>query len=418
MPLRRPGERSSVGQDGATLSPGAEPNPSSFSNHLGKTHVEMEQLREENFDLKLQLDALRRSHGEAVAAAKRRTTRDGFYEYDEEDSLQAPYGTSGVGDANSDFYAELEQRMDHYRAESVSLKADNLQARADVDQLELALKRAQEELRTVRSAAAVQSHDLQAELDGVESDRIALRAQTDAAIADAVAGRHDAEKRTHSTQLRMSGLSMQLDATSRALEAERKNEEAVRVALNEARRVASELQKENNELKHGVDRRDRRTSAGKDVETTLLQQKEQLSRQEETISALNVKYEALRSQSVLLQQAKDAAARHPAGAENAGVELTAPGYELFEKLVAKLEKNGTGQRLVISGEGNQKRWREIVLNEMNDSLKDLYMHTQKLEADRASFIEAHCRTLLLKKKLPLQGSSKKRPLQESHSVPQ
>lgn len=393
MPYRNahPPEGSQV--DGM-LSPGAPPNPASFTNHLGKTHIEMERLQEENFDLKLQLSKADEELGRIKAAnKKRRTTVEDLYNFDYEDGKLEDDGTSSDV-AGGKMYAEVEDRMEKYRAEAAALKEDKLRAETDARDAERAVMRLEEELRNVKNVATAERRDMQAELDKLESDRIALRAQANAVNEDGLAAREGAEKREHSAQIRMSGLEMQLDATESALIAERKNGEEMRKAVAEAELVEGTLRLELKKVREAADRANRSTVIGTNVDRTIREHLERIANQEELIREANIRYEALRSQNKLRMQAKDEAADHPAGIENAGVELSVPGYDLYEKLVAKVETSGAERNLVISGDGRQKRWREIVLNEMNDSLKDLYRHTEKLESDRATFIEAHCRTLL------------------------
>lgn len=68
--------------------------------------------------------------------------------------------------------------------------------------------------------------------------------------------------------------------------------------------------------------------------------------------------------------------------------LSVPGYDLYKALVSQLEN------VVVSGDGPQKNWRELVLNEMNESLRATYSHLGKLERDREDFVGRYCEPIV------------------------
>lgn len=365
------------------------PGPTSFSHQVGRETKERSALASENFDLRLQISMLEEKM-KKKDENRRRLTADGtaFYDFSDEDA-------QGAGDAVSK--EELDEMLGHYRSEIARLHADldtaNEEAAAGAAAAEAADMEASDADARVREAvrdAAVErraAEDLQSKLRSVKADMQFLKVQAKETEAES----QEAAKEKHAVALRVEGLNIEVVALNKALAAERK---AKLAAEAENRGIMEKLRVAQAKLREmGTDAGDKRNDGAKTAPGCDGSCSDELHQLRVNLENMSNRYEAMASNFDLKRRTALENAANPVGIDMENTNLSVPGFELYERLCKKVRSGRRGS-LVVLGDGRSREWRKIVLKEMNDGLVMLYRQSERLEDDRAQFVEKHCRFLL------------------------
>jgi hypothetical protein len=365
-----------------------------FGHQVGREAHEKERLAVENFDLRLQvqsLESLLRAAGTGLL--DRRTTAETFYDFSEEDA--AVGGGGGREDLRAQLQVLYDAELDRYKEtlarferETAAAVAAAAAAEKEAEESEAAAREARQEVATERRAAEDAESERRSACAGAEM----LRVEAEAARAEADSVRGEAERLERRARLRASGLEMQVGALEGAIKEARcgrlEAEAGARKDAERARKAEEEVESLRTQMSTGSGGGG--GDGGGGCGGACMGQVQKL---ESELEALRVRYEATVSNVDLRRKVAREAAAYPAGAENQSVELSVPGFELYRRLCKKVAAAERSDMVVLGGE-HAKQWRTVVLNEMNDSLVMLYRQTEKLEDDRAQFIEKHCRALI------------------------
>lgn len=368
--------------------PGREsPGATTFGHQVGRDTRERAQLASENFDLHLRIHALENKVKKNEQSAwSRRETVDGqhFYDFDDADE----HGTVSK--------EQFDEMAETYRTERVRLLADLESAQAEAAASAAAAEAADKEAddadararEAQRLAAAEQKavEDLVSELQSAKA-KMALQSSE---IEDAHAEAKRAEK---AVALRVDGLQLQVNALEDAVAVARNEKlqaEAANRGLEEKLRRAN-LKLEEAAVQKGGGASDRASAeVGCDESNSR-----ELIRLRMELDVMSKRYDAISSNVDLKRKTALTNAANPPGVDMENSDLSVPGFELYQRLCKKVRSGRRGS-LVVLGEGRTREWRKVVLNEMNDGLVMLYRQSERLEDDRAQFVERHCRFLLEK----------------------
>lgn len=384
----------------------ASPSAVPFGHQVGREAEEKEQLAAENFDLRLQVQCLRNEAKKRERSIfSRRLTADGgqFYDFCEEDAMAAGDGAAAEEDRQNldDMYkAELErlrERVERAEASAGSRAAAAEAAEREAGEADAAAREARREAAAEHAAA----ENAESERRSVKAELQMLQGEMEAVIADA-------EKADDAAKVRADGLEMQVGALEEAVGEARRGRlhaEAEMRGVREKLRVAEvEVTRLQTEVKAGGGGSGSGSCGGGCTG--------EVRRLEEELRGMHAKYDAMASNVDLRRMAAHAAAACPLGEENESVDLSLPGFELYKRLCEKVASADRGG-MVVLGDYRSRQWRTTVLNEMNDGLNMLYRQTEKLEDDRALFIEKYCRVLVERqRRAPLQERKENRPAKQ------
>lgn len=374
----------------------------SFKHHVGREAQEKEALAETNFDLKLQLQAMTKERDEALGRGGRgrRATKDRFYDFefgDEEDE-----GDGGEGERERE---RLEEEVKEAREEAGAARGRvrELERRVDKDSRDIVgMARANEGLKkeVMRERAVV---------DGMESEVQAARAKVVSAFEQVEFVKEEAEAEAARVRLGMEGLEIQLRAVHEGREKER---EATGRLAKEGREWEQKAVKAEAEVERFLREKELRTGEG-GCDGGDGASRTDVVRLTAELTSLRLRHDALETEISTRKEAEEAV--RAGVSPNESESLSVPGFELYQRLVKKISgKGGT----IVSGKGAVKKWRTIVLQEMNSSLLMLYWQIEKLESDRRDFIETHCKLLLDRnKEKPVQSQDGKRLALEETNLP-
>lgn len=353
----------------------------SFKHHVGREAQEKEALAETNFDLKLQLQAMTKERDEALGrrGKGRRATKDRFYDFEFGDDEDDDDGGEGERERQ-----RLEEEVREAREEAGA-------ARGRVRELE---RRVEKDSRDIVGMAR-ENEGLKKEVlrercvvDGMESEVQAARAKVESAFEQVEFVKEEAEAEARRVRLGVEGLEMQLRAVHEGREKER---EATGRLAKESREWERKAVKAEAEVERFLREKElRMDEAACDAAGASRAEVVRLTAE---LTSLRLRHDALETEISTRKEAEEAVR---AGVSPSEKEcLSVPGFELYKRLVKKISgKGGT----IVTGKGAVKKWRTIVLEEMNSSLLMLYWQIEKLESDRRDFIETHCKVLIERNK--------------------
>lgn len=376
----------------------------SFKHHIGREAQEKETLEATNFDLKLQLQRMTQERDEALkqSVTSRRATKDGFYDFRySDDSRDDNESASAVDRERSRVEAKCKQEIETARAETATARK---QARL--------LDKNMKELQREKNGLNKKKHNLSSELAEEKSAVISMTSEITEANATVKRAYDEISQIKGSTAsvpsvsvpsaMTAEGLKIQLHTAEAGLKEERAKARKVQSEgkLWRKRSTVAKTQADRVEEDQSESLRRRATgSSSKDGDRA------EVERINARLNSLRLRHDALEDEINARKYLGKENVSNPLGAGNEGVDLSVPGFSLYNRLVKKIQAM---RGMPIRGKMAEKQWRSIVLKEMNSSLLMLYRQVEKLEGDRRTFIDKYCTVLKIDDEKYLRGEESNR----------
>lgn len=347
-----------------------------FESELRKRDAEFRHLSQENFDLKLKIHQLQRQI-QSKAEPRRASASpepDNFYDFDDDKGLDPSSSRASISllEDKNPIILKLRRELADLRAEIEDLVENNNHLDDTLDDLRekniADMEKAAQELRGQHAQIQTlvnQGEDLQSENLHLQIELSQAREAVEVVKVEMDQEREmgkERERRELAMRTRADGFHLQFKAAVAALEEEKKKSQVAASKVEDKSMQVVTLQKQLEEI--GLERSRLKDELGKE-------QREK-----------NVAQESLKIE------------RERAGIWEEIDKLVEKGEALFEdgggleELVGVLQM----QRERYDGMEYQPRWREMVMNDLNDCLRLLYRSQRQVEAKRQLIVNNYLNT--------------------------
>lgn len=374
----------------------------SFQSDLRKREAEFHALQQHNFDLRIKIHHLERKLLNQVEPRRASATPppDDFYDFNDVEETEPQAKADAHFDDDNPVVKALRRELANVRADNESLVEKNHQLADALDDLREKNVADAEEAHAKSNSQHKEMQILVNQVEDLQSENFKLTIEVAQAREGLDATRREMEterqeivrmeQRENAAKVCAEGLNMQFKATVTALEEQK---EVAEEATKKMAAKTIELAGTQKELRR----------AREFAEEARLQN-------EEAAGAL----QAMQNEIGELKVERDVAQEGLKAEKERGKIWTETEKMLREDDLLLTGDGGALEQLVKVLQGQQKaydnvsayqpRWRELVLNDMNECLRALYRSQREVEAKRRHFVEHLCATSTANE--PLVATSK------------